>query len=127
MLADLLILAVAAFFLGMGLYALAKPGDVMARFGVTVDSVDGRNEVRAVYGGFGVAVAGMLVYAALTPGRAALWIPSVISLALLGMAAGRLISVVLDRARGGSQVWLYFVVEIVLAAMLFAGHALSSY
>jgi hypothetical protein len=99
----------------------------MTRFGVTVDSADGRNEVRAVYGGFGVAVAGMLVYAAITPGRGALWIPSVISLALLGMAAGRLISVVLDRARGGSQVWLYFVVEIVLAAMLFAGHALSSY
>jgi hypothetical protein len=125
--ADLLIFAVAAFFLLMGLYALANPPGVLARFGVTVDTVDGRNEVRAVYGGFGLVVAGMLVYAALTPGRGALWIPSVISLALLGMAAGRLISVALDRARGGGQVWLFFTVEVVLAAMLFAAHALSAY
>jgi hypothetical protein len=106
----------------MGLYALAQPAGVLERFGVAVQTADGRNEVRAVYGGFGLVVAGMLVYAAFTAGRGALWIPSVIALALLGMAAGRLISMAIDRTRGGGQVWLFLAVELVLAVMLFLAH-----
>lgn len=122
MLGDVLTLAVALSFAGMGLYALAQPAGVLERFGVAVETVDGRNEVRAVYGGFGLVVAGMLVYAALTTGRGALWIPSVIALSLLGMAAGRLISMAIDRSRGSSQVWLFLTVEVVLAVMLFLAH-----
>lgn len=123
MLGDVLILAVALFFALMGLFALAQPAGVLERFGVAVETVDGRNEVRAVYGGFGLAVAGMLVYAAFTAGRGALWIPSVIALALVGMAGGRLISMAIDRSRGGRQVWLFLAVEVVLAVMLFLAHA----
>jgi uncharacterized protein DUF4345 len=123
-LADALVLACALLFLAMGLYALAQPAAVVARFGIRVESAAGRNEVRAVYGGFGIAVAAMLAYAALTTGRGAFWIPSVIALAMIGMAVGRLASVALDRDRGSGQVWLFFCVEVALAAALFGSHAL---
>ena len=53
--ADALTLIVAAGFAAMGLLALARPADVLAQFGVSVETPEGRNEVRAVYGGFGLA------------------------------------------------------------------------
>lgn len=125
LLADILVLAVAALFLGMGLIAFAQPGTMLDRFGIRVEGAAARAEVRAVYGGFGVVVAGMLAYAALIDdGRGQLWIPSVIALALLGMAAGRLISVVLERTAGSSQTWIFCSVEVVLATALFASHTL---
>lgn len=125
MVSDLLVLAAAAFFAAMGLYALARPAAVLDRFGVTVATPDGRNEVRAVYGGFGLAVAAMLVYAAVVGGRSALWIPSVVAIALAGMALGRLISLALERERGSRVVWQFLLVEVGLAALLFASHALA--
>ena len=123
MIADVLVLVPAALFAVMGLYALAVPrqGRGPVRRSI-VQTLDGRNEVRAVYGGFGLAVAGMLVYAAFTDGRGALWIPSVIALSLLGMAAGRLISMALDRTRGSRTVWGFLAVEVIMAVMLFAAH-----
>jgi hypothetical protein len=120
--AAVLILVVAALYAVMGLFALAAPGQVLQRFGVSVETHDGRNEVRAVYGGFGLVVAGMLIYAAFTSGRGALWIPSIVALSLIGMAAGRLISMVLDRTRGSRLVWLFLIIEVVTALMLFAAH-----
>ena len=54
---DVLVLLVAAGFALMGLGALVRPRMVLDQFGVDVGTADGRNEVRAVYGGFGVAVA----------------------------------------------------------------------
>ncbi|WP_442942185.1 hypothetical protein [Nonomuraea sp. NBC_00507] len=44
---------VAVFFAGMGVYGLVAPGTLVAPFGIRVPSAGGRNEVRAVYGGFG--------------------------------------------------------------------------
>ena len=54
---------VAVFFLGMGVYALAAPAALVRPFGITLGESASRSEVRAVYGGFGLAIAGMLVYA----------------------------------------------------------------
>ena len=56
-----LISAVAVFFAGMGLYALAAPAALIRPFGVTLSRSESRAEVRAVYGGFGLAMAGVLV------------------------------------------------------------------
>jgi hypothetical protein len=123
-LSDLLVLLTAAFFGAMAIYALVRPADVLSRFGVAVATSDGRNEVRAVYGGFGLAVAAMLVYAAVAGGRSALWIPSVVAISLAGMALGRLISLALESERGSKVVWQFLLVEVVLAALLFASHAL---
>jgi len=112
-----LISAVAVFFLGMGLYALAAPASLIRPFGVTLSRPESRAEVRAVYGGFGLAIAGVLGYAALNPsvGQAIL---ITVAVALAGMAVGRLISAVVDERTAFYPNWFYFLVEVVLAAAL---------
>lgn len=124
LLADLLVAWPAAFFLGMGLTALTRPAHVVDRFGTEVETLDGRSEVRSVYGGLGIAVAFLLVWAILTDGRGELWIPSVIAVLCFGMAVGRLVSLVADRTRGSAIVWRYVGLELALAASLFASHTL---
>ena len=58
---------IAVFFLAMGLYALAAPTALAQPLGITLTSSTSRSEVRAVYGGFGVAMAGILGFAAVNP------------------------------------------------------------
>src|SRR4051812_31418778 len=60
---------IAVFFLGMGIYARAAPAALVRPFGITLGESVSRSEVRAVYGGFGLAVAGVLGYAGLGPGE----------------------------------------------------------
>ena len=112
-----LISAVAVFFLGMGLYALAAPAALIRPFGVTLSRSESRAEVRAVYGGFGLAMAGVLVYAALHPSTSDAILITV-AIALAGMAVGRLISAVVDDRTAFYPNWFYFLVEVVLAAAL---------
>ncbi|WP_342217371.1 DUF4345 family protein [Nocardia flavorosea] len=52
--------AAGLFFTGMGLYALAAPARLVRPFGIAVGTTPGRSEVRAVYGGFGLAVVSRL-------------------------------------------------------------------
>ncbi len=122
LLADALIALPLLFFLGMGLLALARPDRVVDRFGIGVDTVAGRTEVRSVYGGFGLAAAGLLAWAVTTDGRGALWIPSVLAVLTFGMAVGRTLSLVLDRSRGTAVVWGFVALELALAVSLFASH-----
>jgi hypothetical protein len=117
---DILIWAVAALFALMGLYALAVPALVLEPFGVKLESPDGRNEVRAVYGGFGLAVAGVLVAAALDAGEVREGVLVAIGFALAGMAFGRLVSGAVERPSGFYPIWFYFVVELVGAGVLLA-------
>jgi hypothetical protein len=106
----------AVLFLGMGIFALRWPERVVRMFGVTSLGVDGRNEVRAVYGGFGVAIAGVLlaglVWPVLTPG-----ILLSVAAALLGMAIGRIVAWWLDGS-DGNYPWLFFALEITLGGLL---------
>jgi hypothetical protein len=60
---DLPIYVAMAAFLLMGMGALARPTLVTAQFGMPDLTAAGRNEVRAVYGGFGVLMAWMLLIA----------------------------------------------------------------
>ncbi len=113
-----LVYLAAAFFAGMGLVALLQPERVLFFFGIRQLGRDGRNEVRAVYGGFGLAVAVLLLgtlsfFAPLRDG-----ILFTVAVALLGMAAGRLVSVASD-GNPGRYPWIFFGVELVLAGMLF--------
>ena len=113
---SVLVGGVAAFFALMGVVALARPEQVVAYFGTTSLTRDGRNEARAVYGGFGLAIAAVLFFA----GRAPAFAPGILlctAVALYGMAAGRLYSWAAD---GGAGKWprVYFVVEIALATAL---------
>ena len=107
---------VAALFAGMGVFALAWPGRVMAIFGNTELTLAGRNEVRAVYGGFGLAAASALAWGLLSP-RLGPGIFFALGLSLWGMAAGRAISVLIDK-KADPLLWLFFASELVMGGIL---------
>jgi hypothetical protein len=117
---DAVVWAVAGLFAGMGVYALVVPAAILAPFGVPVESPDGRAEVRAVYGGFGIAVAALLGVAAAGGGDAREGILVAVGVALAGMAFGRLAARAFERPSGFYPVWFYFWVEVVGAAALIA-------
>jgi hypothetical protein len=111
------IVVVAVFFAGMGVYGLAAPAALVRPFGFEAAGPNARGEVRAVYGGFGLAMAGMLVAAAVDDGirRGAV---IAVAVALAGMAGGRLIGFLVERPRGLYPNWFYFGVEVLLGAVL---------
>ena len=111
------IVIAAVFFTGMGIFALARPAALIRPFGITLPNPESRAEVRAVYGGFGLAIAGMLALA-LTGHPARDGILITVAAALGGMAFGRLVSVVIDRPKAFYPNWFYFLVELVGAAGL---------
>lgn len=105
------------FFFGMGVFALARPSDLIRPFGINLPAPESRAEIRAVYGGFGLAMAAVLGLAA---GDAALrdGILITVAAALGGMAFGRLISGVVDRPKAFYPNWFYLVVELAGATAL---------
>ena len=110
---------VIAFFLLMGLLALAAPERIALIHGVRELRPEGRNEIRAVYGGFGVVIAGVLSWAASIP----VYRPGVflaVAVALGGMASGRLVAAVIERPRRFYPSWFYFALETAMAAVLYA-------
>ena len=113
----IVIVLAAVFFLGMGCFALASPAALIRPFGITLPIPESRAEVRAVYGGFGLAIAGVLALAASEPTlRDGILIT--VAAALGGMALGRLVSGVIDRPKAFYPNWFYFVVEVVAGAAL---------
>jgi hypothetical protein len=112
------IAVIGVFFAGMGCYALAVPDAIIRPFGITLGSAAARSEVRAVYGGFGLAIAGVLGYAAVADGAVRTGILITVGAALAGMAFGRLVSAVLDERTAFYPNWFYFLVEAVAAAAL---------
>jgi len=113
----LVIILAAVFFLGMGLFALARPAALIRPFGITLPIPESRAEVRAVYGGFGLAIAGVLALAASGhPARDGILIT--VAAALGGMAFGRVVSGLIDRPKAFYPNWFYFLVEAVGAAAL---------
>jgi len=105
----------AGFFLAMGVAALVRPAWVVGRFDVAVPTAAARNEVRAVYGGFGLAVGAGLLWSA-TDERLTGVALLAVAFALLGMAAGRLVSAVIDRTVN-PWVWTFFAVETILGGL----------
>jgi hypothetical protein len=112
------IAAVGLFFLAMGLSALAAPAALAAPFNLTVRTPESRSEVRAVYGGFGVAMAIVLGAAALDLGDIRRGAVVTIGAALIGMAVGRLVSRVLDTSVRFYPIWFYCGVELVSGGLL---------
>lgn len=112
----LLIVFIALFFAVMGLVGLIKPEIITATFDIKQLTENGRSEVRAVYGGFGLAIAGILF--------ATFWFEEIrpgvlicVAAALFGMVFGRIVSIIFDR-KLRFYPSLFFVIEIILAAML---------
>jgi hypothetical protein len=100
---------IAVFFLGMGIYALAAPAALVRPFGITLGESASRSEVRAVYGGFGLA-----------DGELRTGILITVAAALAGMAFGRLVSAILGDRAAFYPNWFYCLVELAAAAALFA-------
>lgn len=115
-LAPVILGAVAVAFALMGMGALVRPTVVTRQFGIPALTAEGRSEVRAVYGGFGLAVAAMLVIAITSPDLRA-GIAITVAVALFGMAAGRVVSAVIDRSMS-KVVTLYLAIEVVAGVLL---------
>jgi hypothetical protein len=113
------IAVIGVFFAGMGIYALGAPAALVRPFGITLGEAASRSEVRAVYGGFGLAIAGVLVFAAITQADIRTGILFAVGAALAGMAFGRLASVVLGDRTAFYPNWFYCLVEAAAAAALF--------
>jgi uncharacterized protein DUF4345 len=114
------VVVIAVFFLGMGVYALAAPAALVRPFGISLEQPTSRSEVRAVYGGFGLAIAAVLAYAAWRPGETRTGIVITVGAALVGMAFGRIVSAVVDSRTSFYPNWFYCLVEVVAAVALFA-------
>ncbi len=108
---------VAAFFAGMGLVALVRPAFIWAPFGVAPTTPAARSEVRAVYGGFGLAIAALLV---LSDDAAADFRDGVlvaVAVSLFGMAAGRLASACVEPRTLLGSPGFFFLVEAALGGL----------
>ena len=106
---------VAVAFALMGIGAFARPRTFVGPFGLNAETPDARNEVQAVYGGFGLAVAATLAATA--------WYPDyrdgvvvAVAASLAGMAGGRVVAAL--RERPGRMPVIFFFVEAVGAAFL---------
>ena len=108
----------AVFFFGMGVYALVAPAAMIRVFGIELPVPQSRSEVRAVYGGFGLAIAGVLAYAGFGSSAPRTGIMITVGVALAGMAFGRLVSAVIDERTPFYPNWFYFIVEALGAAAL---------
>src|SRR4029453_17937518 len=109
---------VMVFFVGMGLAPRVSPEFVTRTFGLPALTNAGRNEVRAVYGGFGLAVAAMLVVAMNDPALRA-GVLLAVAAPVGAMAAGRLVAALVERPTAFYPSWFYFVAETVMAVVLY--------
>ena len=112
------IVVVGVFFLAMGGYALVAPAALARPFRMRIDTPESRSEIRAVYGGFGIAVAGVLGAAAADVGGIRTGVVIAVGVALAGMALGRLVSRMIDSGTAFYPIWFYFCVEVAAAALL---------
>jgi hypothetical protein len=114
---DAPILLALGLALVMGLGAIATPIRVTRQFDILELTAAGRNEVRSVYGGFGVAMAVMFALALWRPElRGGICLTAAAGLA--GMAGGRLLSALIDRQIGRYPLF-YLCLETVVASLLF--------
>jgi Domain of unknown function (DUF4345) len=104
------------FYAALGLAALAIPNRILLSVGIAVVKQDSRNEIRAVYGGLPLAFASLLCVAIVMPHLAS-GILLTISMATLGMAAGRLLSLFLDRGMGTIPM-LFAAIELIVASLI---------
>ena len=108
-----LVAAPALAYASIGLAALVRPAMVPAQFGGTAPTSTARTEIRAVYGGLPLALAGLIATGG-RPGRRAAAVASG------GMAAGRLAGALLERDLRPWPTGFWLGVEVALAGALAA-------
>jgi hypothetical protein len=109
------ILINAVFFFVMGICSLIKPSSIISIVGLVPQNADARNEVRAVYGGFGVAISVLLIIAAYDE-RIRMGVLLAVAVSLMGMAFGRIISLFIEKP-GFWPIFTLFI-EAGLASLL---------
>ena len=116
MLGLIAVVGAAVFYAVIGLAAIAKPQTLLKGFGLEANALDSRNEIRGVYGGFPLVVAGLLLFA-LTRPDVADGILLAIAASSAGMAFGRIVSALIDRKLGQYPA-MFLVLEIAVALMI---------
>jgi hypothetical protein len=104
-------------FILMGVGSFCLPERVTAQFDIPTLTLAGKNEVRAVYGGFGIMMGLMLIIALGMPFLRQ-GICLTVAAALAGMSIGRILSAILDKRFDGWPIF-YMCLEAVTAALLF--------
>lgn len=104
------------FFLLMGLAALIRPNFIVSIFGVSETNPEFRNEIRAVYGGYGLLAGIGLIICKLYFIKLQTGFAFAFALSLAGMAVGRIISLKIEKT---NKVPIIFIVlELVLSAVI---------
>ncbi len=101
----------------MGIGAILLPMRVTAQFEIPSLTASGKNEVRAVYGGFGLAMA-LMLFIAVEVSAMRTGILMTVAAALSGMASGRVISAFIDKTIGKIPIF-YLLLEIIFSALLY--------
>jgi hypothetical protein len=108
---------VAIGFAAMGLAALLRPALIWAPFGVVPTTAASRNEVRAVYGGFGLALAGLMIWATDAAVDVRHGVLLAVAVSLFGMAAGRLISAAVEPRAVWGWPGVFLLIELGAGAL----------
>lgn len=106
---------VAFFFFCMGLGAIVKPKLAETIMKLGIDNAVARNEVRAVYGGFGLFTAILLVVSPQLP-ELQKGIILTVAISLAGMASGRVVSFFIEKPT--LLTLSFFLGETVLTGLL---------
>ena len=118
---DVVMIVTGVAFAAMGAAAIVRPALVPAQFGAGAETAEIRTEVRAVYGGFGLAMATLLICTPLTSSSYRDGVAVTVGIALAGMAGGRAVGAVLERPRGIYPTVTFLLGEAVAAGALLAG------
>jgi len=109
---------VALLFFFMAIAAFLNPRNLLTRYvGISAETADGRNEIQAVYGGLGIAIAVVLMLPIWMPAAKA-GVTIAIGGSLVGMASGRVIAAL--RERPGRWPLIFFCVESMGAMLVFS-------
>jgi hypothetical protein len=103
-------------FAAMGGVMLWRPQYITQVTGIELSTPESRNEARAIYGGFGVAIAFALLVAMFSDLRGGIMFTT--GLALIGMAGGRGYASWLERPTN-PVIWGLLAGEALLGLMLF--------
>jgi hypothetical protein len=112
-------LVIAVVMAVMGVAALVRPALIWAPFGVVPTTPASRSEVRAVYGGFGLAIAALLVFAVEDASAGVReGILLAVAASFLGMAAGRVVSALVEPRALLTWPGFFLLLELAGGALL---------
>lgn len=117
MLGTIGVICAALFFGAIGLTAMIRPQTLLQQgFSIEAIQPESQNEIRAVYGGFPLVVAGLLLFSLTRPNLSD-GILFALAFCSAGMAMGRVVSALIDQ-KIGRQPALFLVLELIVALII---------